>query len=117
MNRKVLRRRDDLKIFRIVTLQSRNEGHSHASGEVWIFTVRFLATPPARITEDIDIRRPEIQPLVDVPPAGSNCLGVLGPRFATNSGCHLMNQGSVEAGSEANWLRKHSGGPSACDTM
>ena len=53
---------DDFQVVRIVPLHARNKRDAHTAGEIGIFSVGFLAAPPAGIAEDIDVRRPVGQP-------------------------------------------------------
>ena len=50
-----------------VPLQTSCEGFAHAGGQIWIFSVCFMATPPPRVAKDIYVRRPHRQSVVDVP--------------------------------------------------
>src|ERR1022692_4222695 len=63
---KMLRRRDHAKILRVIALQSGDKSYAHPTRDKWILAVGFLPAPPARIAEDIDVRRPEVQALHDV---------------------------------------------------
>ena len=62
----VLGRGDDAVVLRIVALHAGDEGDAHARGEERIFAVGFLAAAPARIAEDVDVGRPEVEALEDV---------------------------------------------------
>src|SRR6266566_1764889 len=62
VNSEMLRRRDNSKIVRIVSLHSGDERYSQAPAQERIFSIRLLAAAPAGIAEDIDVGRPEIQP-------------------------------------------------------
>ncbi len=107
VHREMLRRRDHAKILRIISLQSGYERHTHAPGEKRIFSVRLLSTPPARIAEDIDIRRPEIQPLHNVAPPRPHRLVVLCPSFRPDDDRHLVNQRIIKRGRQPDRLGKH----------
>src|SRR4051812_40194397 len=61
MNREMLGSRNRLQIMLVVALDTLDEpGREHA-GEVGILAQRLLAPTPARIAENIDVRRPEGQ--------------------------------------------------------
>ena len=62
VNSEMLRRRDNSKVVRIVSLHSGDERHSQPPAQERIFSIRLLSAPPARIAEDVHIRGPEIQP-------------------------------------------------------
>src|ERR1035437_4499047 len=57
MHRVVLGSGDHLQIMWIIPLQSSNERDPHSTGEVGIFAIRLLAASPARIPEDVEVRR------------------------------------------------------------
>lgn len=73
-------------------LQALHEGHAHARGEEGILAVGFLAAAPARITEDIDVRRPEGQPLIARVLVLAQELMVLGARLVADRGGDLVHQ-------------------------
>jgi len=50
---------DDFKISSIITLQPADKAHRHRAGKIWILAIGFHAPSPARVTEKIDIGRPE----------------------------------------------------------
>src|SRR6266568_7437342 len=58
-----------LQIVRVVALQAGNECHADAAGKKWIFSVGFLAAPPARVAKDVDVGRPKGE--TEVPPGVS----------------------------------------------
>src|SRR5438445_41290 len=62
VNGEMLRRRDNSKVVRIVSLHSGDERYSQPPAQERIFSIRLLSAAPARIAEDIDVGRPEIQP-------------------------------------------------------
>src|SRR5436305_10532555 len=61
VNSEMLRRRNNSKVVRIVSLHSSDERHSQPPAQERIFSIRLLSAAPAGIAEDIDIRCPEIQ--------------------------------------------------------
>ncbi len=117
VHRKMLRRRDDPEILRIIPLQSRYECHPHASGKKWILSVRFLAAAPARIAEDVDIRRPEVQPLHNVPPSCFHGLVMLGAGFRSDDDRHLVDQRVVKRGRQSDRLWKDRRRSGVCNPM
>ena len=70
-------------VARIVALQARHEGDAHAAGQEGIFAVGLLAAAPARIAEDVDVRRPEVEALEDIaecpPLVFSACMYLMRP--------------------------------------
>src|SRR5699024_490390 len=60
----VLRRGYDLPVLRVVALQAAHEGDAHARGQVRVFAVCLLPAAPARVSEDVYVRRPECETLI-----------------------------------------------------
>src|SRR5580704_12078887 len=63
---KVFRGGDSAVIMRIVALHSGDVGNRQASAQEGILSVRFLASPPARIAKDVNVGRPKIEALENV---------------------------------------------------
>src|SRR6185503_3603880 len=61
VHRVMLARGHRAKMLEIVALYSSDESNTHAAGQEWIFSVGLLSPSPARITEDVDVWRPEGQ--------------------------------------------------------
>ena len=74
----------ELAVDRVVALQPAHEGDAHARGQVRVLAVGFLAAAPARVAEDVDVRRPEGQALVAAALALRRELVVLGARFVAD---------------------------------
>src|SRR5579863_4792411 len=113
----MLGRGDHAKILRIVSLKTGYKSDSHAAGEEGIFAISFLPASPARITKDVDIRRPEVETFHNVAPSRLHCEVVLGSRLDADDDRHLVNQGVVESSRKPNGLRKNGGGPRIGDTV
>ena len=77
---------------------------AHAAGEERIFAVSFLAAAPARVAEDVDVGRPEVEALEDVAMAGADGLHVMDAAFGADGDGHLVDRGGVEGGGEADGL-------------
>ena len=99
----------ELAIRPLLRLQALHEGDAHARGEERILAIGFLATAPARVTEDVDVGRPEREPLVTLVLAARQEGMVLGARFVADGGGHLGHQRGIERGRQADRLRKHRG--------
>src|SRR5215469_17213580 len=56
---------DSFGMLGIGTLYTRDECVAHSGGEEWVLAVGLLAAAPARIAEDVDVRRPEGQSVED----------------------------------------------------
>ena len=117
MHGEVLRSRVDLAILRIVALQPLDECDAHARGEPRILAVGLLAASPARIAEDVDVRRPERESLVAPAQPASRELVMLGARLVADRGRDLVQQVAIERCGEADGLRKHRRGTGARDAV
>src|SRR5438477_3727386 len=60
----MLRSRDGLEMVRIAALHPLYKRHSHARRQIGVFPVRLLPATPAGIAENVDIRRPEGEPVI-----------------------------------------------------
>ena len=119
VHRVVLRRGDHLQIVGIIPLHPRDERHGHAAGQVGVFPVRLLASPPAGIPEDVDVRGPVGQP-GRAAGKGHERLGagrgrtrqgvvVLGPRLGGDDVGHPVHEVDVPGGGEPDGLREDGG--------
>ena len=88
----------------VVALHSGDVGNAHAAGEEGIFAVGLLAAAPARITEDVEIRGPEIEAAADAHVSFARILHVLDAAFDTDLGGHGVNSRRVEGRSQADGL-------------
>src|SRR5438045_3214123 len=64
VHREMFRRRYRFQILRVISLETGHEGNGHPTCQKRILTIGFLAAAPARISEDVDVRRPEIQAIM-----------------------------------------------------
>ena len=117
MHREVLWSRNHLNIFWIVALQSGYKRDAHARRQEWVLAISFLPAAPAWIAKDIDIRRPEVEPFVNVVPSGADCLIVFGPGFNANDSSHVMDQGRIKSGGKADRFGKYRSGSSASNSV
>jgi hypothetical protein len=95
-------------------LQAGDEGDTELRGQKWILPIGFLAAPPTRIAENIDIGRPEIESGVKALPPFPV---VANARLGRDGDGHLMHQGGIKAGGQAYRLRKDGSGAGDCDAM
>ena len=100
----VLRRRNRHVVLRVVALHARDIRYAHAAGEEGIFAVGFLSTAPARVTEDVQVRRPEIQASADPYVSGFRVLHILDAPLNANLGRHGVNSRRVEGRSQTDGL-------------
>ena len=92
-------------VLGVIALQSSYVGNSHAACEERVFAVSLLSAAPARITENVEIGRPEIQAShnADVPLA--RVLDVLDAALNANLRCHGMNSRCIERRRKPDRLR------------
>ena len=83
-------------VLGVVALQSGNVGNSHAAGEEWILAVGLLSAAPARITENVQIGRPEIQASHDAGVSFACILHVLDASLNANLRRHGVNSRCIE---------------------
>src|SRR5262249_43542491 len=117
VHRIMFRCRDHAEILRIISLQSCHKRDTHASSQKRIFAVSFLPASPSWIAEYIDIRRPEIESLHDVPPSCSNGLLVFRPSLSPDDNRHLVNERIVKSSRQAHGFRKNCGRTSISNTV
>ncbi len=105
----VLRRRDRAVILRIVALYSGHVRNRKASAQKGIFSVGFLTAAPARITENVNVRRPEIEALENI---GVPCplgLHMLDAAFNADRSRHLVDARNVKRCGKPDRLGKFGG--------
>ncbi len=100
-----------LGVLRVVALEAADEGHGHPRSEEGVFAVGLLAAAPARVAEDVDVRRPKRQPRVlgRVAVVGPRVLVVLGPGLGRDRVGHVVHERRVPGGRQADRLGKHGG--------
>src|ERR1700722_3920100 len=91
VNGEMFWRGDDAVVARIVALHAGDEGGAHAAGEKRIFAVGYMAAAPARLAEDVDGGRPEVETLPDAAGAGADRLHVMDAAFAADDDCHFVD--------------------------
>ena len=95
-----------LDVMRIVALQSANKRDAESAREERVFSISFLAASPARVAEDVDVRRPERQ--ADEQFAIAVVLGgvivELRPAFNADDGRFLPDQSGIPGGRHADGL-------------
>jgi hypothetical protein len=114
----VLDRGRDLGRARVGALQAANIGHAHARRQVWIFAIGLLTAAPARVAENIHVRRPHRQTTVQVGAAvGMHGLQVLGAELGADRVRHALDERIVPRGGQADRLREHGGVAGARDAV
>lgn len=101
----VFRCRNGEVVFRVIALQSGDVSNSHPACEERNFAVRLLSTTPARVAEDIEIGRPEIQATHNAGVSFSSVLHVLDASLNTNLRRHGVDARRVKGGGKADRFR------------
>ena len=104
-------------VARVVALQALHEGHSQPPRQVRVLAVGLLPPPPARVAEDVDVGRPEGEPLVASALALARELVVLGTALVADHDRHLVDERRVERGRDADRLREDGGDARARDAV
>src|SRR5271154_2983024 len=105
MNRKELWSGNGEVVFWIVALKSGHIGDAHASGQKGVFPVGLLAAAPARISENIQVGRPKIQPAHDSGVSLAGILHVFYPPLDADLSRHRVECGRIKAGRQSDGLR------------
>ncbi len=100
---------DRLEVARIVALEALDKGDAEAAGEEGILAVGLLAAAPARIAEDVDVRRPEGEPLVNAALALADEFVVLGASLVADHRGDAANKRFIPGGPEPDGLGKDRG--------
>ncbi len=82
------------------SLQSAHDCQAHARSQIRVFAVSFLAASPARVAENVDVRCPKRDALVDFRMSLVSGYVVLGPRLGAHHVETLMHQCVVPRGSQ-----------------
>src|SRR5205807_4314544 len=98
---------DDAIVFRVIALHPGDESGSHFGGQERVLAISLLATPPAGIPKNVNVRRPEVQPFHDVAVASTHRLVMLGACFSADHNRHVVNERGVESCRQTNRLGKH----------
>ena len=101
----------------MVALQAAHHGGAEFAGQERILAEGFLAAPPARITEDIDVGRPEREALVLAAPAGRDRGMVLGAGLVGDDAGDPLDERAVPGGAEPDHLREDGGAAVAADPV
>src|SRR5690606_21513211 len=88
----------------ILSLQPSYGLHAEFAGEVWVFAKRLLASSPAGIAYDVDVWRPEIQPLILAPFPAFGCMVMLCPRLVRNRDGNPPHKVTIPTGAHADHL-------------
>ena len=98
-------------VIRVVALHSFDELHGDGARQERVFPVGFLAAAPARVAENVDVRRPERQaaPPFGVAVVPGSVIVELRAAFNADDVPFLMKQFWIPRGGHADRLRKNSG--------
>ena len=106
MDRHMLDGRDDLGMLQVRALQAAHEGDADAAGEERVLTIGLLAPAPARIAEDVDVGRPDGQPLVQAAIGVERLAVELRARLDRDDIADLLDQRGVPGRGHAHRLRE-----------
>ena len=109
--------RDDLGMLQVRALKAPYEGNADPAGEERILAIGLLAPAPTRIAEDIDVGRPDGQPLEQTA-IGIDRLGVeFGARLDRDDIADLFDQRRIPGRGHAHRLREDGRGTVARDAV
>ena len=111
VHRVVLGRRDRLQVAGVRALHALDERGADGAGQERVLAVGLLPSPPARVAEDVDVRRPEDEPLVEVALVARDPHVVHGPRFVGDPGGDPQHEVCVPGRGEGDRLREDRGAP------
>ena len=87
-----------------VALQALDEADAQTAGQIGILAVGFMAAAPAGIAENVDIRAPDGQSLIDIPVLMGALAVVLGPGLVGDDGGDFLLHVLVKHGGQADGL-------------
>ena len=87
-----------------LSLQAVYKRAAQRCGQVWVFAVGFVSAAPAWIPENVDVRRPHGQPVIDIPVSFCRQGVILCSRFGGDRIGDLFQQSVIEHGRHANGL-------------
>jgi hypothetical protein len=87
------------------------------AGDIRVFAVRFLAAAPAGIAKDVDIGRPEGEPVIAAGVVVGDGVVVFGTSFGGDGISDAMEKVGVPRGGEADGLWKDGGSAGSRDTV
>ena len=93
-----------------VALEPPDEPDAKSGRQVRILAVCFMAAAPTRVSENVDIRAPYGQPLIDIPVTVAALAVVFCSRFFSDRTGDLFLHIFIKHGREADRLRKHGRG-------
>ena len=116
MDGKMLGAGSGFQVFPL-TLQAPDIGKPQLRGEIRVFAIGLMAAPPAGIAENVDVGRPEGQPLIDVPVALLGEGIILGAAFGGGNLAQMLHFVLVKGGGHGNGLGERGGYTGASHTM
>ena len=106
VHRVVLGARGHLEVLRVVALEALDERHAHPGRQVRVLAVGLLAPAPARVAEDVDVRRPTRQAEVLLEEVLAARRVVLGAGLVGDRRRDPAHQRNVERRAQADRLRE-----------
>ena len=112
VNCKVLSTGCRLQILRVMPLNSFDETHTETAAQIRVFAVSLMTAAPTGITENVHVRRPECQALVNIPVAVGRLHIKLCSSFGGDDVGHLLHHIFIKSSRKTYGLRKN--GCNAC---
>ena len=106
-----------LEIVRVVALKPLDECRSQHARQIGVLAVGLHAAAPARITEDVDVGRPEGKSGVAAVVAYALCHLILGACLVRDGVAYAVEQFDVECGAKAYRLREYRSAAAAAHTV
>ena len=88
-------------------LQAADHGHTQLAGQIRVLAVRLHPPPPARVAEDVDVRRPERDTLILTDESILPGNAVLHPCLVADGREYLIEKRLVKRSRHADGLREH----------
>ncbi len=109
--------RNGFQVFVVIALDAVDEVDGHAARQERVFAIGFLTPAPARVAEDVDVRRPEGQPAIHGVHIFRGIIVMLGAALVGNRRGDLQHQVFVPGRGQANCLREDGCVPCARDPV
>lgn len=113
----VLGRRDSAEVLGVIALDAFDKCGSKAGGEERVFPIGFLTAPPARVPEDIDVRGPDSEAVINGVNVVTHSLVVFGAGLDGDDLADVAEERLVKCRGHADSLREESSVAGSGDAM